>query len=776
MKRKITIITISYIIGLIWGLYFSKNITLIFVILLLILILIFRKNIFFTLVIIVTIISSIYNNNIKNKIDKKYENISEITVIGTVYNKFENEYYEEVLLEVETIDNNKMYKNDKLIIYISKSKYDLKYGDKLLLKGNFSKAEESRNYRGYNYKEYLKTQKIYGILEVDSKNIRIINKDNIPFFQNIIKKINEFLKNKFYEFLPKEYAEICIALILGDKENVDDKVIENFSSSNLAHILAVSGMHLTYIILILSIISRPLAKSNQNNILIFSIIFFCNLVGNSDSIVRASIMMILYLISKKIHRKSDSITNLSISVLLILIENPYAIKSLSFLLSVGGTLGIILFYSIINNFFERKLNSKNKFLKYLKSQIALSISANIIIMPIITIIYNNVSIIFFISNPIASFLLNIIMPLTFIYIFISIFFPIFVKFIAVILTVFLEILLKVSDISSNLDFLEFCICTLSVYSIIVYYLNVILIFIRSKVNFFDKKIITKIIKKIILIYLSIVIIINFIRLIEPNMHIFFIDVGQGDSTLIITRFNKTVLIDGGGSEIGEDYVGENILFPYLLDRGIKKIDYIMISHFDSDHCKGILYIMENLKVENVIISKQIEKSDNYNLFLKIIKQKNINIIMVKSGMNVQIDNYTYFEILWPNNQMISENAMNNNSIVARFIYRKFKILFTGDIEFIAEQEIIKKHDIRSNVLKVAHHGSDTSSDDEFIKKVNPEIALIGVGKNNRYGHPSNETLKKFENINTQIYRTDLCGEIYIKVNKNGNYSISKHLK
>lgn len=774
MKRKITIITISYIIGLIWGLYFNKNITLIFVSLLFICILILRKNRFLIILLTIMILSSIYNNNTKINLQKKYENLSEITVIGTVCDKLENEYYEKFIVEIELLNNNNEYKKDRLLIYVKKNNTCIEYGDKVLIKGTFSEAEESRNYGGYNYKEYLKAEKIYGIVEAEECNIKI--KNNISPYMNIINKTKQCIKNKFYTFLSKEYSEICIALILGDKENVEEEIIENFSDSNLAHILAISGMHLTYIILVFSIISKPIGKSKQNIILIFSIIFFCNLVGNSSSIVRASVMMILYFISKKIHTKSDSITNLSIAVLLILIENPYAINSLSFLLSVGGTLGIILFYSPINNFFDKRCNLKSKFLKYIKSQIILGISANIIIIPIIAIIYNKLSTIFLFSNPIASILLSIIMPLIFCFIIISNLSVSITKIVSMILTFFLEILLYVSEISSKFQLFNLTITTPNMWGIIVYYLIVLLIFFKSKVNFFDKKIINKIIKKVLAIYLSIAIVVYIINLIEPYMHIFFIDVGQGDSTLIITRSDKTILVDGGGTENGEDYVGKNILLPYLLDRGIKRIDYIMISHFDSDHCKGILYVMENLKVKNIIIPKQTEISDNYNTFLEIVKRKNINVIIVKSEDKVTIDDYTYFEILWPSNKKIEENMMNNNSIVARLIYGNFKMLFTGDIELIAEKEINQKYNLKSNILKVAHHGSKSSSSEEFVNNVNPEVAVIGVGKNNKYGHPSAQTLETLGKINSEIYRTDLCGEIYIKVSKNGKITVNKHLK
>ncbi len=217
---------------------------------------------------------------------------------------------------------------------------------------------------------------------------------------------------------------------------------------------------------------------------------------------------------------------------------------------------------------------------------------------------------------------------------------------------------------------------------------------------------------------------------------------NGDSCLIRTPKGKTVLIDTGEQE--------NVLLEYLLDRGIKKIDYLMISHFDSDHSGKSVEIMENLKVKNIIISKQAEFSQEFKNVIDKVREKNIKIIQVQAGDIVKIDKDIYFEILWPKTEkIIKDNALNNNSIVAKMRYKDFSILFTGDIEKEAEEEIIQEYnenELNATVLKVAHHGSKTSSTKEFIKKVKPQIALIGVGKNNKFGHPNEEVIERLKSL------------------------------
>ena len=175
--------------------------------------------------------------------------------------------------------------------------------------------------------------------------------------------------------------------------------------------------------------------------------------------------------------------------------------------------------------------------------------------------------------------------------------------------------------------------------------------------------------------------------------------------------------------------------------------------------------MKEMKVKNAIITKQIEDSDNFQEFLKTANEENVNIILLEAGDKIQIENNLYLDVLWPNSKYyISENPLNNNSLVCKLKYKDFSMLFTGDIEEIAEKEILKlyKDRLKANVLKVAHHGSKTSTSKEFLKAMSPQIALIGVGENNKFGHPHELTLERLNDIGCKIFRTDENGEIVLK--------------
>ena len=539
--------------------------------------------------------------------------------------------------------------------------------------------------------------------------------------------------------------------------------------------LAVSGSHITYIISAFSILMEKKNKRITKILTIIFLIFFMALTGFTASVVRASIMGILILTSGLVHRKSDTINNLGISSLIILICNPYTIIDAGFWLSFAGTMGIILLEEPINSYFQKFKICKIKPISWIINSFTITFAANIIIIPIMAYMFSTFSMTFWISNILAAPVMEFVTIYGFLMYFISIFLLPLAKFLGIILNFSLNSLIKIAEITSLIPGSSIYIKTPYLLECIIYYLILFLIFNwkRIKEKLENNKILEKIKKnsyKYISIILIFIILTNTIsNKIFQEIKIYFVDVGQGDSTLIQTIEGKNILIDGGGSEFGSFDVGESILLPYLLDRRITTIDYLMISHFDSDHIGGVFAILENLKVKNIIISKQGETSENLKKFYEITNNKGIRTIIVKKGDIVEIDKYSHFEILFPEDNLIEDNILNNNSIVARFNSLDFSILFTGDIEEIAEKRLCELYSgtdkLEAFVLKVAHHGSKTSSTEEFLELVKPKIALIGVGKNNNFGHPNIDVIERLENMGSKIYRTDNCGEIIIRINR-----------
>lgn len=676
--------------------------------------------------------------------------------IGYEFGKYEGKkegvFYAKVISEAE--EKNYVYSyqaeidNKKFILYIPKDVEKLEYGSIIKINAQYTEATRDRNYGGFNYKTYLRTKKIYGIFNVE--DVEIVKNGS----DNIIIKLRKYIKSKLREKLKKENSELAISLIVGDRSHISSEVEDNFKKANLMHMLAISGAHFSYVILIATFISNRLQHKRLGQLIqIIAIIFFMNLTGNTASVVRAGIMSILLIGSSICKRQNDSLNNIAISAIIQIINNPYIIFDSGFMLSYSGVLGIILFYKRISEHIHFK-------------SIALTISANIFIIPIMIYNFHTISGSFIISNICASWLLGIIIILEFI----SLCIPI--KLLYMILDLLIMMLRKIAEICANIPFAQMYVPRYAIFFVIVIY---ILIFCR-------KLKCKKYVYSFLTIGVSILLIVNFTDVYQDRMRINFIDVGQGDSCLIRYK-GINIMIDSGGSlsknKDGKSYdIGENVLNNYLLNRGITRLDYIMASHFDEDHSQGFVFLLKNMKVKNVIISEQYKTSSIYEQFKQICKKQNIQIIYVRSGDEIRIKDLAV-KILHPKSKenQISENPLNNNAIVCMVKYKNRRILFTGDIEKVAENEMFKEYTngLKADILKVGHHGSKTSTTKEFLDLINPSIALIGVGQNNKFGHPNEDVIKRLEEKNIQIYRTDEMGEISVIIDKNGKIKINTHI-
>lgn len=686
--------------------------------------------------------------------------------------------------KAKIIDKNKS-KNKNVILYIKKqdkkeknngidiekgrnNEIRFEIGDVLLIEGDFKQPETQRNYGGFNYKMYLRSKNIYGSIKVNEYK-KISKKKGVYWgLKRFIYEIRQSIIKLFNNKLSIKNASLLRGLIIGDKSDIKEDVLESFRNASLSHILAISGAHFSYIILILNFINKKIKVKKLGYLLsILVMLFFMELTGSTTSVLRAGIMNIVVIISKLIYRKCDFWTNLSLSLLIQMLINPYVIFDVGLQLSYLGVIGIVTLYEKVFRILKFKI-------------ISVTIAANIIIIPIMMYNFNTLSFSFIISNIFASILLGPIIILGIL----SVIFRF--KIIFLILNILLSLLTKIADIFGSIEFLSINVITPSIISIFIYYLIVYIVFYKVKSCMKLKKFL------ILLICAVLILNLNYEAInatIKQELLINFIDVSQGDCTLI--RFEgKNILIDGGGSTDKNNNIGKQVLLPYLLDKKITNIDYMIISHFDSDHSQGLMYIINKIKVRKIIIGIQKERYPNYIKLCNIVenhnkKQKNkkdrIEINTILEGDSINIKELKLI-CLWPNSKkLINENSINNNSLVLKLLYGKFSMLFTGDIEEIAEKVILKEYNLnqellKSTILKVAHHGSKTSSSDELLKVVSPSIALIGVGKDNKFGHPSNENIQKLKNNKISVYRTDKMGEIAMKVSNMGKIKIDNKIK
>lgn len=700
---------------------------------------------------IISIITIIISSNIvklqENKYNRKYNSTDTIHAVAMITSDItEKEYSNQYVIKIIKCSENAEIEGIKFLAKTNK-KVRYNFNDVIEIEGNYKEINCYENTGTFNYKEYLKTKKINGIIEINKSQKIYEKKSAAKFFNNI----NNYIKNKIDKLYSADASAILNALLLGNKSSLDPEIKQNFINSGLSHILAISGMHIACVTLIIKKVSDILFIDirKKKTFIILILILYLLIIGFVVSAVRAVIMVIMSICANLIFRKSNNWINLSIASLIILIYNPYYIKDTGFLLSFGATTGILFIYPYFN-----KIQIQSKILKYFIEIFLIGISVNIFIFPIIIYLFKKVAFTTFISTLLMT-------PLVFaieIIGLISIAFPSnIILLIVPIFETIIKIFLKIAQF--NIGSIYVMVLTLT--EVICYYAVIIYFFSKK-----SSKLIEKINKKIIN-YLLIIVVIT--ELIMPKIYnefsICFIDVGQGDSCLIKTIKNKTILIDGGGSDTYD--IGENVLLPYLLNKRINNIDYLIISHFDNDHVKGLITIMKKIKINKIIIGKQFENSKNYEEFIKIVNEEKISVFEVVAGDSILIEDNTYLEILWPDvKNEVKENKINNNSLVCKIKYNDLTVMFTGDIEKKAEEAIIKKYTnkevLKADIVKIPHHGSKTSSTKEFIKIVHPQIALIGVGKNNIFGHPNIETINTLKENNIQIYRTDINGEIIIK--------------
>lgn len=692
------------------------------------------------------------NNFIEQNVNKNVEILARVIDID-----YTSTGKQKVILKTNSITIDDLKLNTKLKIQaIFNSGVEVEFGQIVLVKGKLEAFDFPRNPGGFNEKLYMQTKRIdYKMFaEILSKG-KIVNS-----FDSYIYKLHKKIKNMYETILPLKEASVLEAMLLGDKQNLDTSVKETYRKSGISHILAISGLHISIISALLWLIldTLKLNKRVSSTIILTVLIVYCIFTGNSVSTTRAVIMIGIVLFGNIIYYQSDIYTSIATAAFVLLIYQPLYLYDVGFQLSFGAVISIIVLSPVL----ERVYFIPKTIRLYLISTLAASLGT----YPIIAYHFNTISVIGIVVNLLVLPLASILVCFGIISTVVSFIWIELGKFLCGIVYFILVFYENICTIASNIPFSQIVTGQPNLILIFIYYT----IILATAYYYYLNKQKRQSLKKYMLYMQIFLLIISAIVIFKPkDLEIVYLDVGQGDSIAIHTTKNKNILIDGGGNiskPLEEANTGTQIVLPYLRYKGINRLDCVFISHPDGDHIIGILELLDYIKINQIFIADTDAKND----LLKILEMKaskyNIPINKLSKGNIVKVDDSISFECIYPTKDiLIDSDDYNNNSLVLYMDYNNSKFLFTGDIEKEAEDRITKDYKkLDVDILKVAHHGSKTSSTQNFVDMVQPKVAIISSGKNNYYGHPHKEVLDRYKNIN--IYNTADEGAILIKPKNN----------
>lgn len=646
----------------------------------------------------------------------------------------------------------------------------LEKGDPVRFLAKFKKPKAFKNPGSFNYPLFLTTQGIAatGSL-VGPKWIIKIGESNLNLPQRIISRGRNSIDKAIEQAVSGDAAGILRAITIGKRNLISQNLRDAFSHTGVAHLLAISGLHVGYVALIIFSLVRlilglwprlPLTWPAQRVAAIVSLPFvwlYVAVAGFPISAVRAGIMLTVFLIALFFLWRRDLLSALATAVFAILIVSPASLYSTSFQLSVVSVFAIIVLTPIIVGRFKGKTHR-------LFSVVAVTIAATLGSAPLVAYYFHFVSAVGFFANIAAvPFAGVVLMPLA-----------IGASVLTVIYAPYGIYLWKAAAIATS--FLIRFVLFLDRHTGVIVFswapsiAEVLLAYAAIATAVFWKKLSYKrlAVGVLTVLFIADVGYWHVWPVINQNLEVTFFDVGQGDSILVRFPNNHVTLVDGGGIKGSDFDVGNNIVSPALLRMGIYNVDDMILTHPHHDHYKGLAAIAENFRPHVLYTNggdAPEEESADWEDFLTRVKSSNVRIENA-SGLILE-EGGASLTVFAPKVKDINILDPNDASLVIRLTYKNRNILLTGDLMDFGERMLLADQpDLTGDVLKVAHHGSDSSTSVELLKAVKPQTVIITVGENNQYGVPDQIVIDRLNEIGAKIYRTDLDGAITIMTDGN----------
>lgn len=664
-----------------------------------------------------------------------------LQIKGQVYKKTNHSNYQIIYLKNNSVEDIRLMIYDKHFSNVPIGKY-------ILIQGKTGVLESARNPGNFNQLLYYARQKIYGTVWCE-KVLDVSGEQSI--LKESLYQLRTTWKRELIDCMGEKNGGILAAMILGEKNDMDAEVKELYQNNGISHILAISGLHISFIGLgIYRWIRRGGLGYLPRGILAMGILtLYVMMIGFSVSAIRAYIMLLLRIGADITGRVYDMLTAAMLGAALTVMYEPLYLTDGGFYMSYGAIIGLCLLLPSLQSCFPCRWK--------ICSGLYASLAINIMLFPI--------TLWFFYVFPTYSVLLNIlVLPLTGPVLGLGIFGSILLQCVPfvgemclTICSLILEFYERICRMGNSLPGARLVLGQPKLWEVMLYY--GVLVLILMFVSYSKKKK-----RKWALLLVAIAIIVH-----QPGdkLNITMLDVGQGDGIYLRGPKGNTYFIDGGSSD--ESNLGKYCMEPFLESQGVGTLDYVFISHGDSDHYSGIEEMLGRqeigVRIRHLVLPCNYDLDDDMLALAKAAKETGTIVLVINAGECLKEGDFV-IRCLQPSEKE-GELKGNAGSLVLEVEYRAFSMLCTGDVEGKGEEVLLNK--IRGkdyDVLKVAHHGSKNSTSDMFLKTASPGVALISAGENNSYGHPHEEVLRRLEDAGCKIYTTQENGAIMLQTDGN----------
>ena len=627
-------------------------------------------------------------------------------------------------------------------------------GDGIQLVGTISEFHDYGNPGRMNMVMSNKAKGICGRAMI-SKYSLVIEPRQEKSLARLAEQVRKQYEAYMAQAMPKQDAAAIFAMLFGGYQGIRPELLEAFTITGIVHILSVSGSHITLMAGTANIVGRFLHMSPRATAALATgvILFYSLLAGAIPPVIRSAIMGILTLLALTAGRERDAQHILGLVALGLLLYSPLWIFDISFQLSFGATAGLLYLAPPLRESLRKLLPV------FVADSLAVTIGAQLSVLPIIAWYFNVLSLSSLLANLVIAPIVEWIIVAGLLAGLLASLLPLAGKVVFLLASVVLGLVYELSRWVAALPGSQIYMPTFSWWGGMLYYMGLGWLVIRGSKGW----------QAVFLLGMLAVIFCCWqMGCNNKEMQVHFIDVGQGDSALVITPHGRAFMVDTGGVREGSYDIGSRVDVPYLLHYGVKKLDYIFLTHAHDDHAGGVKGILTKIPVGAIGIGHE-GAGDYLQAFGtgEIGKIKKL-LVPLQEGSSIELDGVRIDMLYSPESKKVRESQLqatgNEFSNLIRVSYGEASFLFTGDLIVEQEQQVLANGtNVASTVLKVGHHGSRTSSSQEFLTAVNPGWAVISCGYNNSFGHPHKEILNRLTSCTkAEILRTDQQGAIVFR--------------